>query len=162
MERENKTKKFAHTRKKETMNLDLIATALSLYGLAEVPGPGDNPFILQMAKDCGFDDYIHDEIAWCSLFPNWVALKTGYERSKSLSARSWLDYGSPVEVPEIGDLVISWRINPTSPYGHVGFFINSRSSVLYLLGGNQNDSISIESFPSKRIIGCRRLTKLTL
>jgi hypothetical protein len=76
------------------MNLQLIQIALQEYGEQSLPGQPDNPDIMQMAKDCGFTDYVHDSISWCSLFMNWVALKAGYGRTNSLLARSWLTAGT--------------------------------------------------------------------
>lgn len=142
------------------MNLDIITVGLSIYGIKEVPGAGDNPFILKMASDCGFTNYTHDSIAWCSLAGNWVAMKAGYERSKSLAARSWLNVGTPVDVPEPGDAVILWRDSPQSWQGHFAFFINSVSNYDYLMGGNQGDMFNIEAFTKDRVLGYRRLAKI--
>src|SRR5436305_586721 len=106
------------------MLTDIIVTALSQYGLKETPGAGDNPVIIQMARDTGFTEYNHDSIAWCSLFANWVAWKAGYHRSKNLAARSWLTIGEVVSSPGLGDVVVLWREQKEGPLGHVGFFIN--------------------------------------
>lgn len=146
------------------MNLDLIQVALSVYGLKETPGKADNPIIIQMAKDAGFEhDYLHDDIAWCSMFANWVAFKAGYERSKKLNARSWLDVGEPIEEKDLqtGDAVILWRDAPAGPFGHISFYINHLSeNWLNLLGGNQNNMISIGAFDKHRVLGYRRLKKI--
>lgn len=142
------------------MNSDMIAIFLSVYGQKETPGTADNPFILQMAKDCGFTDYTHDSIAWCSLTANWVALKAGYERSKSLAARSWLTVGEATDAPETGDIVVLWRDDPKGSFGHVGLYINGHGSPAINIGaGNQGDMINIESFPVTRVLGYRRLAK---
>lgn len=144
------------------MNADLIIFALSEYGLKETPGVADNPFILQMAKDCGFKDYVADSIAWCSLTMNWVALKCGYERSKSLAARSWLNIGEPVTEPELGDIVVLWRDDPHGAFGHVGLYVNKQEPVIYLLAGNQGDALNITGFNKNRLLGYRRLKKITV
>lgn len=143
------------------MNLDLIAIGLAEYGVKETPGSGDNPFILNMAKDCGFTDYVHDSIAWCSLAANWIALKGGYQRSKSLAARSWLNVGAPVELKEaqLGDVVILWRGDPNGVEGHVGFYIAHNEGAIYLFAGNQGDQFCIEGFDPARVLGVRRLAK---
>jgi len=145
------------------MNTDLITTALSKYGLTEAPGVQDNPVILQMAKDAGFPDYNHDSIAWCSLFANWVAWKSGYQRSMKLNARSWLTIGQPVSNPELGDVVILWREQKAGELGHVGFFINQDTKgSIFLLAGNQADQVEIAPFPKERLLGFRRLAKPTV
>lgn len=142
------------------MNLDLISIALSQYGLKEMPGITDNPIIMQMAKDCGFNDYEHDSVSWCSMFTNWVAWKCGYQRSLSLAARSWLTVGTEVQQPERGDIVVLWRDSPQSWQGHVGFYVNSIKSYVYMLGGNQGDMVNIEGFDLKRVLAYRRLQKI--
>lgn len=146
------------------MNLDLIATSLSIYGLTEVPGKADNPRIIEMAIEAGFQhDYLHDDVAWCSMDMNWVAMKAGYERSKALNARSWLNVGTPVNILDIqpGDVVVLWRDNPTGPFGHVGLYINEQDDKsVNLLAGNQGNRHCIETFPKSRIIGIRRLAKI--
>ena len=143
------------------MNLELISIALGVYGLAETPGAKDNPEIIQMAKDCGFgSDYQHDSIAWCSLLMNWVAWKAGYERSKSLAARSWLTVGQPVNTPEEADVAVLWRDDPTGPFGHVGMPILKRVGSLYLLAGNQGNMVNIAPAVAARVLGYRRLSKV--
>jgi uncharacterized protein (TIGR02594 family) len=144
------------------MNWDLIKVALSEYGLKEVAGSGNNPEILQMAKDCGFVDYVADSTAWCSLFANWVCLKAGYERSKSLAARSWLTVGQPVDNAEDADIVVFWRDDPNGPFGHVGFPIKRDNAFQYTLAGNQGDMVNIEGFGLSRILGYRKLAKVNL
>lgn len=69
-------------------------------------GSGINEKIKNYAKECNFKNYTSDEIAWCSLFINWVAHKAGMKRSKSLAARSWLLVGSKTNHPEPGDIVV--------------------------------------------------------
>ena len=142
------------------MKTDLLLIALSEYGLKEAPGPADNPIILQMAKDCGFTDYVHDATAWCSLFANWVCLKTGYERSKSLAARSWLSVGQPTDDPTQADIVVYWRDDPNGPFGHVGFPVKRDNAFQWTLAGNQADMVNIEPFGLSRILGYRILSKV--
>lgn len=142
------------------MNAELLQIAFSLYGLKEMPGAGDNPEILQMAKDCGFADYIHDSIAWCSMAMNWVAWKAGFERSHSLAARSWLTVGEAVQTPELGDIVVFWRIDPNGLYAHVGFPMSRRNGLIYTLGGNEADAYQIEGYDPAKALGYRRLSSL--
>ncbi len=142
------------------MNLTILQIALQQYGIKSMPGTADNPEILQMAKDCGFTDYVHDDIAWCSLFMNWVAIKAGFERSKSLAARSWLTIGTEIEVPELGDIVVFWRVDPHGDLGHVGFPMARRNGLLYVLGGNEGSMVQIEGFDPAKVLGYRRLSPM--
>ena len=104
---------------------------------------------------------VKDETPWCSIFLNWVALKSGFERSGKANARSWLDVGIPINNPEPGDIVVYWREDPNSELGHVGLFMGySRDQAhIYTLGGNQGNSVSISSYPVNRLLQFRRLRR---
>lgn len=129
-------------------------------GVREIPGKKHNPTILHWLRVIG--SWVHDdETAWCSTFANYCAHLAGLERSGKLNARSWLKVGVPVSLNDAqkGDVVILWRVSPTSSYGHVAFF-DSRLPLLglvRLLGGNQHDQVGIDAYPIDRIIGIRRL-----
>ena len=101
----------------------LIQIASAEIGTAKTPGAAaHNERILQYAQEAGFTQIEDDETPWCSIFMNWVAFKTGLVRTKSGAARSWLNVGNAIESPEPGDVVIFWRVDPTSWQGHVGIF----------------------------------------
>lgn len=139
-----------------------IQTAAAEIGTREINGPQSNKKILQYAKETGFKNYTSDELAWCSLFINWVAYKAGLERSKKLTARSWLNFGIPVDRPEPGDVVVFWRESRDSWKGHVGLFtgFSPDGSRIYCLGGNQGDQVSITAYPASKLLGFRRLRSL--
>jgi len=75
-------------------------------------------------------------------------------------ARSWLKVGKKTEWPQPGDIVVFWRKEINSLFGHVGFFLGYSKSgkSIYCLGGNQNDEVNIQTFPLDRIIEFRSLT----
>jgi uncharacterized protein (TIGR02594 family) len=139
-----------------------IKVASSQLGITEISGPSANPQIIQYAKDCGFKDYKSDEVSWCSLFANWVALKSGLAGSNSLAARSWLNTGIALATPEPGDVVIFWRESRYSWKGHVAFFMgfSINGSRVYCLGGNQGNQVSITAMPTDKVLGYRRLLEV--
>jgi len=139
---------------------DLLLEMLSHYGLKEIFGSTHNPEILNMFKEIGYDWVKDDETAWCSAALNYFCLKTKYERSGKLDARSWLDMPLKVIKPELGDVVIFWRNNPTSWQGHVGLYINSDAHDIYCLGGNQNNMINIAPYSWDKLLGFRKLNKI--
>lgn len=138
----------------------LISIALSQYGVKEIKGAKDHPQILGYFSSMGLDKtQYNEETAWCSAFANWVATEAGYESSKKLNARSWLSVGISTSTPEPGDVVILWRDNPSSWKGHVGFLVKESKRYVYLLGGNQGNSVSIKAYPKNRILDYRKLRK---
>lgn len=137
--------------------------ALSLYGEKEIKGQEDNPIIVQMFTDLGYDGKkLKDETAWCSAFINWCFLKVGLPYTGKLNARSWLNWGSSIGSgkPILGDVVVFWRESPQSWKGHVGFYITERHGWIYVLGGNQNNEVNIKGYPKKRLLDIRRMDLL--
>jgi uncharacterized protein (TIGR02594 family) len=139
---------------------DLLLEMLSQYGLSEYAGSNHNPEILAMFDEIGFDWIDDDETAWCSACLNYFCKKLGYERSGKLDARSWLRMPIHVLKPTLGDIVVLWRDSPTSWKGHVGLFISQRANVIYVLGGNQGNQISIMPYSTSRVLGYRQVHKI--
>ena len=154
------------------MEISLYQIAERFIGMKEIPGTEHNPQILAMLHlDASWPE--GDETPWCSAFLNYCAWLLDLPRSKSLRARSWLQRGIAVDVPKRGfDVVIlsrgtSWHTQPGPEVidapGHVGLFSsfgygrNGLDEQVWLLGGNQGDSVSIASFDRRRILGIRRL-----
>ena len=138
---------------------EVFKRALSQYGVREIVGEKDNPQVLRYFMVSGHSWVKNDELAWCSAYVNWCAREENYESTGKLNARSWLDVGLEVMTPEIGDVVILWRKSKTGPYGHVGFYINSLNSYVYILGGNQGNMVNISAYSESRLLGYRRLRK---
>ena len=147
------------------MSHHLITIAIQELGIQEIEGSDSNPRILKYAEEAGFPDYTDDDIAWCSLFMNWVAHKGRMKKSGKLNARSWLNSNLGLTVdekPEPGDIVIYWRESPRSWKGHVGIFLGYSKDLtrIYTLGGNQNNRVSISAYTANRLLGFRRLKKV--
>ncbi len=125
-------------------------------GIAEAPGPADNPRIVEyhqattlLAQD--------DEVAWCSAFVNWCMVSAGLAGTEKANARSWLDWGSPVDprYAPVGSVVVLWRESFDSWKGHVGFLVGQSSRRVALLGGNQADRVCVRDYPADRVLGAR-------
>lgn len=140
------------------MNSKIIEIACSQIGIKEDPGPAEhNPEILKYFQEIGLPWVRDDETAWCSAFANWVAMKAGVERSGKLNARSWLNVGENIEKPMLGDIVVSWRVNPQDWRGHVGFYMNHDDKFVYILGGNQNNQVCVKAYDINKLLCYRRL-----
>lgn len=136
--------------------MNILETALSQYGVKEIRGESDNQTIVDYAVDSGFSWVNDDETPWCSIFINWCAMKLGMERTKKATARSWLNIGIPIEMPDIGDIVVLKRGNSTWQ-GHVGIFISFEGEYINLLGGNQSNQVKISKYKKTDILGFRKL-----
>ena len=143
-----------------TPQIAMYLLASEFIGLTEIPGEQNNPQILTFFQDIG-DNWVQtDETAWCSAMINWVALKCGCERSYKLDARSWLEIGQDIKIPELGDLVIFWREDPKSWKGHVGLYAGQTKKSIFCLGGNQNNQVNIKTYPKYRLLKFKRLPYL--
>lgn len=133
------------------MRLILIEKALSQYGITEIKGDKSNPEINKYFNEIG-QTWADDEVSWCSAFVNWVCKTENFEYSGKLTARSWLDIGTTIITPKLGNIVILWREDPDSWKGHVGFFVREDKNNIWVLGGNQSNTVNISSYPKERLL----------
>ena len=155
-------------RKKEMKKIETSAydIAQRFIGIKEVPGRIANPQILTMLnldKKWPKDD----SVPWCSAFVNYITWILNLPRSKNLRARSWLAIGEVIDVEQAEpgfDVVIFKRGGKKQPGpdvinapGHVGFYAGVEGRNVLVLGGNQDNSVSIKRYPKSRLLGVRRL-----
>lgn len=123
-------------------------------GIQETAGAASNPHVLAYYADAGHPGVAEDAIAWCAAFVGACLERAGVASTKSLLARSYLDWGQPLALARLGAIaVLSRGGNPA--FGHVGFLIGEAADRLFLLGGNQSNQVSIEAFPRARLLGLR-------
>lgn len=154
-------------------------TAFGLFqrfaGIEERPGPKDNHPAIQWGLElCGLGRNQPDEIAWCSAILQVPTYLLDLPRSKNAAARSWLRVGLPIQLDEAEpgfDVVILKRGQEPQPGpevtsgapGHVGLYGSTehdpggRPAWVWILGGNQSDSVSLARFPASQVLGVRRL-----
>lgn len=137
------------------MNISEIA--LSQIGIKEIVGKQHNKEVLKYFNETGHEWVKDDEMAWCSAFVNWCAKEAGLKRSGKLNARSWLTIGEKIEKPTTGDIVVLWRESPTSWKGHVGIYCRQTKNYIYILGGNQANSVCVKAYQKRQLLEYRRL-----
>ena len=131
--------------------------AQGFIGTTEAPGAADNPEILEMYATIGQDWIEHDEVAWCAAFVGHCLEKAGLRSTRKLTARSYLEWGIPIEMADAqpGDIVV-FRRGSSAWQGHVGFFVAQRGAWIEVLGGNQGDAVNIRRFAVAKLLGVRR------
>ena len=134
-----------------------IVIAQSYIGLSEGPGPADNPAIMDMYASVGHDWVEHDTVAWCAAFVGHCLERAGIRSTRKLTARSYLNWGIPVEIADAqqGDICVIPR-GRSSWQGHVFFIDRIEGAWVWGLGGNQNDAVSIKRYPVSKLLGVRR------
>lgn len=102
---------------------------------------------------------------WCAAFINAILARHNIPGSDSVSeyplmARSFLEWGNPVDEPRRGDIVVFTRGN-SNWQGHVAIYLSTveRNGQLYyrILGGNQSNAINVTEYPVNRLLGIRRI-----
>ena len=123
---------------------------------------GDNPKVVAYFKDSGNPGVMDDETAWCAAFVGAMLRRAGVKSTGALNARSYLDWGTPVDRKNAqpGDVVIFKRGN-SSWQGHVAFFVKDRGALIDVLGGNQSNAVNIKGYQAASLLGIRRPPKAT-
>jgi uncharacterized protein (TIGR02594 family) len=132
-----------------------LSAAIGQLGVAEVSGAKSNPRILDYRKigktPLGGDD---GAVAWCAIFVNAMLEKSEVAGSASAMARSYVRHAAfeRLTVPMVGCIAVkSSSRGPSS--GHVGFYVGEDGAYVYLLGGNQSDSVNISAFRKAEFVG---------
>lgn len=132
---------------------EVLKLAFDELGTKEGPGTKDNPVVLEYYSEAGFPGIKHDSVAWCAAFVGAMLARAGLPNSKSLAARSYLEWGRATHSPKRGDIVVFGR--GTGWQGHVAFYLGEANGRIYHLGGNQSDAVTVSSTPRSKVLGFR-------
>jgi uncharacterized protein (TIGR02594 family) len=133
-----------------------ILIALNELGVQEVIGPQSNPRISEYLSTVKLEK--DDEIPWCAAFVSWCLKQAGLEIPKPATglARSFLNWGKEIPKFKLGCIAVLRR-GQLGWQGHVCFPLdfNRSDNMLYCLGGNQSNRVSIEAYSISRLISFR-------
>jgi uncharacterized protein (TIGR02594 family) len=130
-----------------------LLKAIELYGTSEIVGPNHNPVIMGWAKELGISYYKDDETPWCGLFTAIVIKRAERVPVKDpLRALSWANFGVQVKEPMLGDILTFKR----NTGGHVGFYVGEDATAYHVLGGNQDNQVSVSRIAKSRLYQARR------
>lgn len=133
-----------------------LKIAMKELGVRELAGSKHNPRIIEYHKATSLKA-TQDEISWCSSFVNWCLLQAGKNGTDNAAARSFLQWGNPVEKAKVGDVVVFWRVKKNGWQGHVAFYIEENSTAVKVLGGNQGNEVCYQWYNKSQLLGYRRL-----
>lgn len=143
-----------------------LCLALCDAGLSERPGKSANPRIVLAFTATSYRS-TSDETPWCSAIANLWMAESGVKGTNSARARSWLDWGVPLETPRMGCVVIvKQRKGDPGPEvlkfrGHVCFFLSETKNHIWVIGGNQvgwlrrSGEVSVRPIPKSKLLGYR-------
>lgn len=149
---------------------ELIDFQIPYYGTKEVKGEKSNPFILKIIKWIIPNADDDSTTAWCAIWAAWVLYKNGVLSNSDIlkyggklaSSRFLASILETTENPEIGDVVLLWRLGQNSHKGHIGFLykaIDASQDYIYIYGGNQGDSVCDAAFLKTRIVSFHKAIK---
>jgi len=131
-----------------------MPVAWAEMGVQTYPPGQSNPRVTEYHGHTNIAGY-DDKASWCSSFVNWSLAQVGIAGTGSALARSWLDWGVPLQVPVPGCIAVLSRGDPAGWKGHVGFFLRADAEHVYLLGGNQLDAVREHFYPVDTVLGYR-------
>jgi uncharacterized protein (TIGR02594 family) len=141
-----------------------LLTMREINGTLESSGSADNPVILswgeeiaerfpEMASYCA--GYKHDAIPWCGLTVAYCMAHNGIkpifgatDTDKFLWAYAWKQFGTGVERPQLGDVLVFHR--------HVTLYEGEQGDYYLCRGGNQADSVKVSQFLKS---GCQAIRR---
>jgi len=132
-----------------------ILHAGNYVGLYELPGSAkDHPQIVAWLAACGLPSQ-HDETAWCSAFANAVMREAGFRTLNLANARSWLNWGAPLQQWRFGCVGVYSAADRGPDAGHVGFPLQEDPKTHLVLGGNQQNHVCVSPYDRGRLLGYR-------
>ena len=131
----------------------MLAEGIALHGVREVIGAGDNPVILEWAREAGVAGYRADAVPWCGLYLAVVATRAGWGvPAAPLRALNWGRFGVAADRPMLGDVVTFVRPGG----GHVALYVGEDDAAFHVLGGNQGDRVGFARIARERLRAARR------
>ena len=132
----------------------ILVQAVKQLGVKEIVGRTHNPVIMGGAEELGLKKvYTEDEIPWCGLFIAHCCHAAGLDVvERPLWALNWAKYGNKVDEPMLGDILTFKR----NGGGHVGIYVGEDATYYHVLGGNQNNSVSVSRIAKSRLHQARR------
>jgi len=135
---------------------DVVLAALEFYGESPIAGPQANEQIVAFLDTTTYPKGHSDEVPWCSAFLVYLFQKCGIATQANAAAVSWLNFGEKQSEPQLGDVVVlGWPVGAVANH-HVGLFIREVQNGIYILAGNQNNTVDIALWKKADVLGYQR------
>lgn len=129
-----------------------LTEAKKYIGQKEIAGPKNNATVVGFWKRIHLSGISNDDVPWCAAFVGAVLEDSGYPSTRSGLAKSYMNYGTDQRIPTVGSIVVFSRKGG----GHVGFVVGKDNlGNLFVLGGNQSDSVSVKKFTVQNVVAYR-------
>ncbi len=123
-------------------------------GIKEVRGTMNNPRIVWYHSFSKLRAK-NDEVPWCASFVNAMLETSGIRTPRSAAASSFASWGKECPLQD-GAVVVFGKADPDAGgTGHVAFCVGVEGDNVLVLGGNQNNAVTIAKRPKSRIVAVR-------
>jgi uncharacterized protein (TIGR02594 family) len=129
-----------------------LEIARRYVGVTETPGKETTPIIRRWLIELGAW-WSEDSVPWCGVaLAAWMREANIPIPKHYYRARAWLDWGTDLQRPVLGCVVVFSR----GAGGHVGLVVGrTEKGQLLVLGGNQSDRVCVARFATDRVLGYR-------
>jgi uncharacterized protein (TIGR02594 family) len=136
-----------------------LTIAIAELGVKETAGTRDTARIVEYLRATNLPPKMwHDSTAHCAAFVSWCLGMAGLHNPRFAQARSFLSYGTKLQKPRGGCIVVFSR-PPDPNHGHVAFFpadqTQAAPNMYRVLGANQRNQVCYADYPMLRAIGFR-------
>jgi uncharacterized protein (TIGR02594 family) len=125
-----------------------LDAARANIGVAEIRGKENNPRILEMYAKVGHDEIVDEDVAWCAAHVGACLVDFDYAippKANNLMARSYLNYGTKLDAPKPGAIVVKAR--GKAPFGHVGIVDEVHEDGTFtVIAGNSSNKVKRETW----------------
>ncbi|MGL4395566.1 MAG: TIGR02594 family protein [Hyphomicrobium sp.] len=131
-----------------------LAAAWAEFGVREGRSAANTARVVGYYKDAGHGRVANDDVPWCAAFVGAMLARCAIAPTGSLMARSYAGWGRALAAPQLGAIcVLSRGADPA--LGHVGFYVGEDGRRVFLLGGNQDDAVSVAAYDRSRVLALR-------
>lgn len=140
-----------------------LPIALGEIGIVEDVRPGRSTARIEQYHAATAAGVAPDDVAWCASYVGWCLEQAGIRSTRSKTAASYATWGVPCVAPglrgphfAIGSVVVFGKRDADAVgSGHVGFCMGRSGAELYLLGGNQQNRVSIATRKVADVVAVR-------
>lgn len=120
-----------------------IPIAFGEIGIVEDVRPGRSLARIEQYHAATRAGLATDDVPWCASFVSWALEAAGVPSTRSKTAASYAAWGMPSPLA-FGAVVLFPKTDRDAvSSGHVAFLLGAAGTDLYVLGGNQNNRVSI-------------------
>jgi uncharacterized protein (TIGR02594 family) len=134
-----------------------IAAALGEIGVIEDTRPYKSAKRIEEYHAATTGGAMPDDVPWCSSFLCWCMERAGIRSTRSKAAASWLRWGAACAPRPWAVCVFGKLHEDARGTGHVALSLGLTSKYVYVIGGNQQNAVTIAQRATSEVLAWRIL-----